>query len=57
MGDSLADYLSQYNSHPKLLKIGASDSFSIVGDYPYMMERNGLSANKVVEQIMSFINK
>ena len=57
MGDSLADYLSQYNSHPKLLKIGASDSFSIVGDYPYMMEQNGLSTDKVVERIMSFINR
>lgn len=57
IGDSIAGYLSQYDSHPKLLKIGASDSFSIVGDYPYMMEQNGLSANKVVEQIMSFINK
>ena len=57
MGDSLADYLSQYNSHPKLLKIGASDSFSIVGDYPYMMEQNGLPTDKVVERIMSFINR
>ncbi len=57
MGDSLADYLSQYSTHPKLLKIGASDSFSIVGDYPYMMEQNGLSIDKVVERIMSFINR
>ena len=57
MGDSLSDYLSQYDSHPKFLKIGASDSFSIVGDYPYMLEKNGLSTDKVVERIMSFINR
>ena len=57
MGDSLADYLSQYNSHPKLLKIGASDSFSRVGDYSYVLENNGLSTDKVVERIMSFINR
>lgn len=57
MGDSIADLLSQFGTHPKLLKIGASDSFSIVGDYPYMMEQNGLAVDKVVEQIISFINK
>ena len=57
MGESIADYLSQYDSHPKLLKIGASDNFSVVGDYVYMMEQNGLSVNKIIERIISFINK
>lgn len=55
LGDSIASYLSQYASHPKLLKIGVEDKFSVVGDYPYLMEQNGLSCNKIIERIKSFL--
>lgn len=55
LGDSIADYLSQYRSHPALLKVGVEDKFSVVGDYPYLMEQNGLSVNKIVERIKSFL--
>ena len=51
LGESIANYLSAYISHPKLLKIGVEDKFSIVGDYPYLIEQNGLSCNKIVERI------
>lgn len=54
LGDSIASYLSQYTSHPKLLKIGVEDKFSVVGDYPYLMEQNGLSCDKIIERIKSF---
>lgn len=55
LGDSIADYLSQYASHPRLLKIGVDDRFSVVGDYNYLMEQNGLSVDKIIERIKSFL--
>jgi len=55
LGDSIANYLAQYTSHPKLLKIGVDDKFSVVGDYPYLMEQNGLSFEKIVERIKSIL--
>lgn len=55
LGDSVGSYLSQYTSHPKLLKIGVEDKFSVIGDYPYLMDENGLSCSKIVERIKSFL--
>jgi len=55
LGDAIADYLSQYVSHPRLLKIGVEDKFSVVGDYSYLMEQNGLSYDKIVERIKSYL--
>lgn len=55
LGDSIASCLSRYTSHPRLLKIGVKDEFSVVGDYSYLMEQNGLSCNKILEQIKSFL--
>jgi transketolase len=55
LGDAIADYLSQYATHPRLLKIGVPDQFSVVGDYPYLMELNGLSINKIIEKIKSVL--
>ncbi len=55
LGDSIADYLSRYESHPRLLKIGVKDEFSVVGDYSYLMEQNGLSRDKIVERVKSFL--
>lgn len=51
LGDSIAGYLAQFASHPRLLKIGVEDRFSVVGDYPYLMDENGLSCDKIVERI------
>lgn len=51
LGDSIASYLSQYDAHPRLLKVGVEDQYSVVGDYAYLMEQNGLSCNKIVERI------
>lgn len=55
LGEAIADYLSQHASHPKLLKIGVEDEFSVVGDYTYLMEQNGLSSDRIVERIKSYL--
>jgi transketolase len=51
LGSAVADYLSSFSSHPKLLKIGVENRFSKVGDYPYLLEFNGLTSDKIIEKI------
>lgn len=51
LGSAVADYLSSFNSHPQLLKIGVEDRFSDVGDYPYLLDFNGLTSDKIIEKI------
>lgn len=55
LGDSIAAYLAQFVSHPRLLKIGIEDKFSVVGDYSYLIEENGLSCNRIIEKIKSIL--
>ena len=55
LGDSISSYLSQYMAHPRLVKIGVEDNFSVIGDYPYLMEHNGLSCNAIIKRIKSLL--
>ena len=36
------------SNHPRLLEIGVNDCYSRVGDYPWLLSENGLSAEKIL---------
>lgn len=51
LGCAISDYLAEKSSHPSLLKIGSNDCFSRVGDYQWLLDENGLNAEKIIERI------
>lgn len=56
LGDAIASVLADKAQHPSLLKIGINDCFSEVGEYKWLLEHNGLSADKISELIISKIH-
>ena len=56
LGSAISDYISQNDDFPKLLKIGVNDRFSKPGDYNYLLEQNGLSPEKISQQILSALS-
>lgn len=51
LGDAVASAISTVTGYPQLLKIAAPMSFGRVGDYHYLLEQNGLTAQKIFENI------
>ena len=57
LGDAVSNCLSVLPSHPKLLKIGIKDNFIPVGSYQYILDRCGLTSDKITNQILNIIRK
>lgn len=55
LGSAVADILAKYNEHPCLLKIGIDDCFSEVGEYAYLLEKNGLTYSNIVSKIKELL--
>ena len=53
LGSAVADVLSQYTSHPKLLKLGINDRFVPVGSYKYLLQQCGLDIDSIKNQIIN----
>lgn len=53
LGGAVADVLSQYTSHPKLLKLGINDRFVPVGSYKYLLQQCGLDIDSIKNQIIN----
>lgn len=53
LGSAIADVLSEHVSHPALLRLGVQDTFSPVGEYKYLLEYHGLTAEQIVAAIKS----
>ena len=53
LGGAVADALSQYASHPKLLKLGINDRFVPVGSYKYLLQQCGLDIDSIKNQIIN----
>ncbi|MGL4228604.1 MAG: transketolase family protein [Tannerellaceae bacterium] len=51
LGSAIADVLSEQTSHPALVKLGVQDTFSPVGDYQYLLEHHGLTAEQIAATI------
>ncbi|MFA6718053.1 MAG: transketolase C-terminal domain-containing protein [Prevotella sp.] len=57
LGSAIGDFLAGMSAHPKLLKFGADDKFSDVGDYPYLLDQNGLSEEKIYNTVKRCLNE
>ena len=55
LGGAVADVLSQYANHPKLLKLGVNDRFVPVGSYKYLLQQCGLDIDSIKNQIINNI--
>ena len=51
LGTVIGECLLEQCISSKLVKIGVEDCFSKVGDYDYLLDHNGLSAEKIAERI------
>jgi transketolase len=51
LGTSVAEHLAHKRISPPLLRIGVEQGYPHVGDYPYMLEVCGLTAQKIAEKI------
>ena len=55
LGSAVADVLSQYTTHPKLLKLGVNDCYLPVGSYKYLLQQCGLDTENVKNEIIKNI--
>jgi transketolase len=53
LGSAVADALSQYTTHPKVLKLGINDHFVPVGSYKYLLQQCGLDIESVKNDIIN----
>lgn len=56
LGSAVADALSQYTSHPKVLKLGINDRFVPVGSYKYLLQQCGLDIESIKNKIINNLN-
>lgn len=52
LGGAVSEVLSKYKNHPPLLRIGVEDMFPRVGDYSYLIEQCGLTAEQIKKRII-----
>ena len=53
LGSAVAEALSLYSNHPKLLKLGISDRFVPVGSYKYLLQQCGLDIESIKNDIIN----
>lgn len=53
LGGAVAEYISQQQTHPPLLKIGIEDQFPHAGEYRYQLEQSGLAAPQIAHKILN----
>jgi transketolase len=51
LGGAVAEFLCSRPSAPRQLIIGIPDTFQTAGDYPYLLEQNGLTGPRIAERI------
>ena len=52
LGTIIAEYMSENDNMPRLLRIGVGEIYPKVGDYPYLLEQNGLTPEKISKTII-----
>lgn len=53
LGSAIAEVLAEQTSHPVLMRVGVQDTFSPVGDYQYLLEYHGMTAEQIASTIKS----
>lgn len=57
LGSSISEYISEQGNFPPLLKLGIKDTFSIPGDYEYLLTQHRLVPELIVEDIINRYNR
>lgn len=57
LGSAVAEYKADKKDAPPQLILGIDNVFEKAGSYDYMLDKYGLKAPKIVDQIVSFVNK
>lgn len=53
LGAAVSNYLATFSQHPNLIKCGLQDKYSIVGEYDFLLDANGISANRIKDSIIN----
>ena len=57
VGSAVAEYKAQKSSAPPQLMLGLPDKFDLTGDYRFLLELHGLTAEKISERVLSSFGK
>jgi transketolase len=53
LGASVSEILAEYQTHPRLVRIGVEDTFPKVGSYEFVLEQCGLTARAIADRSLS----
>ena len=53
LGSAVSECLGEFSNRPELIRIGLPDKYLKAGDYSYMLDQCGLSANTIVDKILT----
>ena len=56
LGSAVSEVMSEINHNSKKISLGIKDTYGKCGNYEFMLEKHGLSVNKIVEEIQKAIN-
>lgn len=57
LGGAIAEYMSEKENLPRLIRVGVGDYFGKLGDLRYCWEQHGLTAPQIAERIIKELNK
>ncbi len=57
LGSAIADVLSELDHHPKLIKLGISDTYSKGGSYDFLKKKHGLDKETIVNTVKKNLNE
>ena len=57
LGGAVAEYISEKRQHPMLTRLGVNDEFFKANRGSILREKAGLSCDKIVERVLSILNK
>jgi len=57
LGSAIAEHLSKLSNRPKQLFLGINDVYGKGGEYNFLLDKHGLTPNKIVNEILSNYKK
>ena len=57
LGSAVSEVLSKHKNTPLQLSLGVNDNYSKIGSYNYLKDYYGLSANKILENILKIFDE
>ena len=57
LGSAVAEFLSEKDNAPKLLRFGIMQKYKDAGSYRYMIEQHGLSPSQIADRVVYAINQ